>query len=527
MQCNTINRKKLKMEDNNDEIEFRDIPDEVLQHLFFYLSPKMLKVCTLVCKRWNKVIENSHELMSQFVLNIEDKSNFEIAKAQKIYRNHYSIKTFKLTTEIKEIIVAHRLRHLHISNCTLHAEDLNECLKDLGILESFTGKTIKIQEKSLLKRAKFKRLKKLHIDFSDIDLILVFDTDALDTAYFATSSEDRGSAVLQILWKQVNLKDLTIGGYLANNFLKLNGVCEIALNTLERFRIERGPNKTIRDFLNDPLIKFLTVHQASLISLELIYPVDLNIYKFVLNHMPNLKYLDIPVTTLSELKTESFNLLERNNVINSIRFVGQFKNLPKATAIVDLCPSLTSIDMSDLTISSHFMLLLFHLSQNHSQIEVLKIPNLLHDYHNGIYFPHLKEFFVKTIPDQEHYCKFIQQHSKTLEKVTIANSNDDNFLKFLVIEQITACPNIKYISISAQTSIIMRKFNKLVDTNHEWTLVVNFRGPSELKFVTLKFNFPQDCVIFQDKVMVHSEEMIRNMHTLEDMGLNRFVNKYK
>jgi hypothetical protein len=466
--------------------------------------------------------------MSRFLLNVEDRHESEVLKAKQLERNFYALRTSKLTATVKEIIAAHRLRHLSITNCSVNAADLNECLEGLKLLESFTGKTIRINDKPQLRRVKFNKLTELKIEFCDIDLILAFDTDTLVRAHFAPFSEERGAAVLQLLKKQHRLKHLMIGGYLSNNFFSLHGVLEIAVGTLESFRIERGPiNPQDQEVPHDKLLKFLGVHRGKLKALDLIYPVNPVIYNFVINTMTTtLRHLDIPVNELSKMDAQAFGELTPNNGIKSIRFVGMFTSRTKANAIMDLFPSLTSVDMSDHSTATYFMQILIHLALTQPQIEVLKIPNLFHEFNNEMFFPNLQEFYVKSVHDQDHFNRFIRRHARTLERVTIASTNND-ILKGLVIEELIACPHIKFISLAAKTSVVMRKFNRLVETDHEWTLEFNLKEPSGLKFVKLKFIFPQDKAIFQDKVCLHSQQLIGELSTLDDMGLNRFANKYK
>lgn len=47
------------MEDDSSNININDLPDEVLEYIFSFVSPyKDLKECMLVCKRWHENVKS-------------------------------------------------------------------------------------------------------------------------------------------------------------------------------------------------------------------------------------------------------------------------------------------------------------------------------------------------------------------------------------------------------------------------------------------------------------------------------------
>jgi hypothetical protein len=462
--------------------------------------------------------------MDRFVLNLEDESASVISKAKNSHQRFQSLRASTLTTDIKEIIVSHRLRHLQLSHCIVDGTILNECFTSLKCIESFICRTVRVDNKTDLKRVKLKTLRELVVDHSDIEMILMFDTDSLTTANFSPSTTEGASAILPILKMQKQLKKLAIGGFLGNRFLTIKGMCELQIATLKHFRFTRGPPESAT---RNELSKFLANHGPSLTTVELIYPVEANMCKTVINSMINLVYCDIPIDALSAMDDALFEELLPHPNLRGIKLLGRLTKFERAIAIMDIFPALISINLSDLTTGTNLMQLLLHLTRSKPQLEALHISTFIHNFDNQLYFPNLKEFGIKKIEDynQNYYNQFLTLHANTLMKISIASTND-NFIKSVTLECMMQCKRLNYVSITSDSPMITRMFNTMAKREHKWTLESNVT--SGMKRVQLKFAFPQDRKIFLDELSPNSQALMMELSTFgNSVGLTRFVNKFK
>ncbi|CAG9802248.1 unnamed protein product [Chironomus riparius] len=502
-----------------------ELPEEILIKIFDHLSPKMVKTCCLVCSRWDTIISNSRQIMKKFQLNLEE-TNSMIQKAKQLNRKHQIIKVKNLNESTMDVISMHNLQSLQISCCKIESTHLAKVLSQLTLLDVFSAKAVAFIDDfgidDNFKRAKI-NLKELRIEYCDIDIVEFFDTETLELFEVSSLLTEECDSVINLLKRQKNLKEFGVGGVICENFYQSPEIYKFNFR-LKSLKIDKASMKNDQ---NDPLFKFLLLQKDSLISMKILYPIETIVHKFILENLLNLQHLEMPVSTLSENHEDILNQLPRNRHIESIKFFGILRNLNNAKLVMNLFPNIKYLDLSQITTHVWFMDFLYYISQSFKNLETLKIPNLFNQrLHQSINFPKLKSFSVTKIYDESIYNPFIRRHSSTLENIYIGWT-DDNFIKGLTVDEIMNCCNLKHVTISSYSPLVTRMFNKVSSKNKCWILESRIKNNLDLDYIPLIFKFPDDKAIWDDRCRIWSDELIRDFSTIDNYGLNAFVNKYK
>ncbi|XP_070506806.1 uncharacterized protein [Chironomus tepperi] len=501
------------------------LPEEILIKIFDYLSPKMVKTCCLVCKRWDYIVSNSRQIMKKFQLNLEE-SNLMIQKAKLLNRKHQIIKVKNLNESTMDVISLHNLQSLQISCCKIESTIFAKVLSQLKLLEIFSAKAVAFIDDFEIdddfKRVSLK-LKELRIEYCDIDLVEFFDTDSLEIFEVSSLLTEECDSVINLLKRQKNLKKFGVGGVICENFYQSDEIYKFSFR-LKSLKIDKA---SMTNDQNDPLFKFLLLQQDSLTSMKILYPIETVVHRFILENLVNLTHLEMPVSTLSENHEDILNQLPRNQHIESIKFFGILRNLNNAKLVMNIFPNIKHLDLSQITTHIWFMDFLHYVSQTFKNLESLKIPNLFNQrLHQGIFFPKLTSFSVAKIYDETIYNPFIRRHSGTLEDIYIGWT-DDNFIKGLTVDEIMNCSKLKRVTISSYSPLVTRMFNKVSAKNKQWILESRIKNNLDLDYIPLIFKFPDDKAVWDDRCRIWSDELIRDFNTIDNYGLNAFVNKYK
>lgn len=445
-----------------------------------------------------------------------------IERAARLRRRHQAVKAKNLGPNTMNAINSqHNLYKLQLSCCKIEVAKLADVLQHLPMLEIFSAKGVNLVEKSVDVRVSLK-LKELRLEFCNIELVRLFDTSLLE--FFTVSSlllKDSGN-VVDLLKNQANLKELSIGGIICEDFFESLETAHFSFK-LTCLKIDKG---SMTNYQNDALFKFLLIHAQTLKSLQVLYPVDNSVIEFILTNLPYLTHLEIPITTFSGNNPEYLERLPKSK-IQSIKFFGIHRNLTSATALSSMLTNVKHLDLSQITTSIWFMEYLAHVCKTLKNVETLKIPNLFNQKcHESIYFPKLKSFSVAKIYDESIYIPFIRRHADALEKIFIGWT-DDNFIKGLIVDEIMNCYKLTRVIICSYSPLVTRMFNRVSSKKAAWSLESRIKNQLDLEYIPLIFTFPDDKAVWDDRCRTWSDELIRDLSTVDNYGLNAFVNKYK
>jgi hypothetical protein len=89
------------------------------------------------------------------------------------------------------------------------------------------------------------------------------------------------------------------------------------------------------------------------------------------------------------------------------------------------------------------------------------------------------------------------------------------------------CKNLKHVTIGSESPLVVRMFNNKVHRPQPWTLEARIKSQLDHEHVALKFNFPDDIAVWEERCRVYDDMIVREFSTVENYGTNVFVNKYK
>jgi len=463
--------------------------------------------------------------MRKFQLNLEETESM-IKKAIKLRRKHQIIKVKNLSENTINVINLHNIQSLQISCCKIESTQLSKVLYQLKLLDVFNAKAVSFIDDfeidANFKKARLK-LRELRIEYCDMDIVEFFDTESLEIFEVSSLLTEECDSVINLLKRQKHLKEFGVGGVICEHFYQSSEIYKFNFR-LKCLKIDKASMKNDQ---NDPLFKFLLLQQNSLTSMKILYPIETCVHKFILENLTNLTHLEMPVSTLSANHHDILNQLPRNNHIVSIKFFGILKDLKNSKLVMNVFPNIKHLDLSQITTHMWFMDFLHHISLTLRNLETLKIPNLFNQrLHQSIYFPKLRKFSVAKIYDESIFNPFIRRHSDTLEQIYIGWT-DDNFIKGLTVDEIMNCSNLKHVIISSYSPLVTRMFNKVSSKTNSWILESRIKNNLDLDYIPLIFKFPDDKAVWDDRCRIWSDELIRDFSTIDNYGLNAFVNKYK
>lgn len=458
--------------------------------------------------------------MDSFQLNLKETDGM-IKKAKNLKRKFRSILINKLNPDVKQILSAHNVRVLQLSECQVDLSDLVILLQSISkFLETLDFKFVKVSEsknKEEISKVRLNKLKILTIDRCSSSLLQAFDTNSLETFKINILSGEC-ECIVDILETQHELKQFSISGTSCENFFKSPQIFDF------KFRLQ---SLSTAYSVKYDMLKFLNIHKESLKSLAV--PILNASNELVLkdfNVFTHLTHLEISNLNLNEMTITSLKELPVCFKILHLKLIGMAEGTrknEKLQAIMKIFPSLKHLDLSLLTSDENLMK---HVAQNYRSLESLKISSFSVNIDEALYFPKLKEFEVLKIQDEKAYNVFLNRHSDTLEKIVIGRT-DELFIKGLIVEAIMACHELKNVIIGSYSSpLATRMFNKVSSKRKPWILESHIEV-SKNHHIALKFRFPDDQAIWQDRCSVHSDELIRELGTHSNYGLNAFINKYK
>lgn len=465
--------------------------------------------------------------MKNYQLNIIS-SRTPVKKAFDINRKFSSIKTDKLGEDILDILKLHKIRTLQLTECTIKREQLVNAMLQMKLLENLMFDCVKLDllSKEIDEPVELKHLKRLEFKLSANSLTGLISTTSLehvsingrsclsyDVHFNHSLCQQDCYYVITLLKSQPNLKHLYIA----------SGIVEDMLYGLtsgsNKFPFKLSCLKVGKTDLKNShqeITGLLKNHQGSLKELALECVISQSTYHFVLQYLTGLKSLEI--ARPYELPIFDFEPM------TNIRRLQTFGLLKSTKHLFEVFPSLETLDLRN---SKDWRAYGLAYAEKYPCLQALKIPNLPE---NNMKFKNLKYFYISQVlvGDEPFFISFIRNHAATLETLVIGWISGDDFARSLIIDAIKACGQLKHVQIASDSPMVTRMF-KQVTRDHSWILESNLRARvgSDVKRFKVVFKFPDDTALFLEKCTTWDDQLIRDFSTVENYGLNAFINKFK
>lgn len=451
-----------------------------------------------------------------FVINLRDQYEYEYFNDSS--RKHFHIKltnsALKAVKNLKHL-KSFQAKNIRFGDLDNFHETLESNKSSLEILElRDIEKYRKGQEK-----VQFKKLIKLSFTSSDPQILKLIDASTIKVFEISSQKEMVVDDVIKLLQRQPELEELSIKGVVGDQIFNSTEIYNLPFQLKKLMIVQTN-------LCFEKTKKFLSCHRNRLKSLKLQYPIDLNLYKYVMINMPNLQHLEIPAWNERQNVNEIPIIVNRQ--ITNIKLCGCLTS-KTFNVILNDCSSIVNLDVSQVT--QKFQSLASFVAKNCKQLESLGIPETF--FHNDFdpypLFPRLVNLTISKISNMNmrNVEDFILNHAATLESIQIESMSDNQFSKSLIIDNIIKCKNLKYVKIACESPLAIRMFNKRVNREmFSWILEATFKGISDTD-VIVKFKFPDDLAVWQERCRIYDDNMIRTIRTCNNYGTNAFVNKYK
>jgi hypothetical protein len=438
----------------------------------------------------------------------------------KINRKIQSAQVKLLSTRLIDTLKFLNLRSLNFfSSCILEKHELCLALTGLEHLENFTADAVfftPLSEIAMTTPANLPNLKSIDFKCCSNYIMQTFATSSLKSVVFKNREQERDPRMLiDLLKHQKDLLTFRLFGVICNYFFLPEYRTDFQFN-LKSFEVTplRNPEN---------VWEFLKKHRSSLEELTIPSSVPLNMKLGILTELPALTTLEIAFGTenLSQL-----NALPPLTKVTRLKLLGCMTHARNTTDILKLFPSLTAIDLSELTIQTNqdFCNIYDFIHRTYNSLREIHFNSLQFYDEDSEKFRNLKEFHVTSIKDESHYNLFLRDHAATLEKISIGFIKDDDFARGLTVNAINHCRKLKHVSFVSSTPMVTKMFSK-IQRDYPWTLQSRFKNCG-LCF-KLTFNFPDDKAVFDERCRTWDDKLIRDFCSVSNYGLNAFINKFK
>lgn len=466
--------------------------------------------------------------MKNYQLNLTA-SHAPVKKAVDINRNFSAITSDSLGENIFDILKLRKIRTLKLTDCTIKKEQLASALLEMELLESLTFDCVKLDilSKEFEKPVELKHLKRLELIMSVNSFVGLLSTTSLECVSINGQSSLYYDAhlprimcqldcnyILELLKLQPALKTLYIASGVVEDMI--NGLTSGSNKFPFKLRCLEIRKTDLKNF-HEQISDLLKIHQDSLQELSLECVISQSTYQFVLQYMTGLKSLKIAYPP----KIPIFDFEPMTN----IRSLQSFGSLKSTEHLFKVFPSLDTLDLRNARYwSDHH---LATLAEKYPRLQTLKMPNMTA---NDVKFVNLKYYYISQVLSCEEsaFNSFIRRHAATLETLVIGWISGDDFARSLIIDAIKACEKLKHVQIESDSPMVTRMFKK-VTRDHSWILESNLRARvgNSVKFFKVVFNFPDDTAVFLENCTTWDDQLIRDFSTVENYGLNAFINKFK
>lgn len=265
--------------------DMEKLPKTVLERIFSHLpNEDLLNVC-LVCKKFNKIVSNSSDLLSRFKVLITDYENREWIGSRKYQNIHIDECRGDNLLDHQEVFdcVSDKVTEIEVRSLyQIDVDELRRFIEQFGNLRKLTLERIDEDLFENCKSLNLKELKELEFIENDVKLLKLFSKCQLEV--FAISDEfGRKEALVEFLQSQKQLKILKL-----TYFSKTPGIFEFDEILKVKFRLKRLiiNDHKISEKYQENVKNFLELHKKSLEIFE-INECNFN----VLNHVQHFRAL--------------------------------------------------------------------------------------------------------------------------------------------------------------------------------------------------------------------------------------------
>lgn len=461
-----------------------------LVEIFQYLSPKMIKTCCLVCKRWNDVIENSDVLMNKFKLNL-DKTKTALEDARKIRRKYQTVFMKNLNIDSLDVLSRRHLCQLTItSDLKIEKWMLADLLNDLPQLKFLNLISLKTTERYLPKNKLVRvNLEEVHCKSDILHIFGISSLVAFKLDWECENTISRKTELTKFFANQPGLTKLTITGKNCRDFFFLN-VTEFKFR-LKSFIFDYSKILNIYEEINN----FLTLHQRTLEHLVLNHwcqSIDLT-NKIAIHRLKNLKHFE---TTTIDHDTIKYEGRKFTTKIESLKF-HLTDDLTNNKKIFFMFRNLTHFDFEvAYEAQSSLMSNLYAMSKIIIGLESLKISEI--SIYN-ITFPKLRKISLLAITHAYVFTDFIRRHHDILEEIEIRFNVNINAT---TVDEMLKCKNLKSLRIIYDDVSLLPLFNGISLR----------KKPFVFSMGLVTFRFPDDQAIWDKRCKIWSDDLAERLN---------------
>lgn len=465
--------------------------------------------------------------MKTFTLNLVPASPTRIDEALQLTRRFQSLKTNKLNAGVCYFMESHNIRSLELTELVMHKNAFSKLFTQVENLENLVIDKVTLADDGDVEQRKTRlnHLKSISMTQVQGDVFSFIETTALKTYTEVIHDSSPLAPIVEMLMTQPSLEVLKLNGGKVNECFDSDRFLNAPFK-LRRFTIIGGDlNQSCED------VKRFLIQQTSLKELIIQCKVQGSLLTFVLQNMRGLETLQMPTDfdDLAQLIRDVKPLpsVKRLNIVTGL------KSSDLARRYFELFPSLKAVDMQSLPRHSGTQSagVFIELNETHTGLEELHLPDIYFATRGMLRFTNLKELHVGKICFlnfvDSPFNEFIEDHSETLEKLSMGFIHDESFSRGTTVNTIRTCKKLKQISIKSDSPMATRMLKK-VSIDHHWQLVTKFpKSQAENESIEIKFNFPDDESLWRDKCSVWDEDLVREFESVKNYGLNSFINMFK
>lgn len=424
----------------------------------------------------------------------------ELTEALEISRKITALKTSVLHQPVVQFLESHMLTHLELTKLTIEKHRLAEILAHVANATSLEFHGIVLEIDSSLGVAHpvaVSNLKRIKICNSDTAILsLISSTSLIEFSSRRQHEQSASHDEVNLLAQQKMLRSLRLENSFDTFFIENMASFDFKLQKLT--------------IINGNAMEILSFLQLQKQSLEEIKIWGIGRYALVLLNFPNLKSL-----TAERL---------------SLKF-----GVPAVTKLEHLSAKFFSRDRDE---ARRFFLLTRNLKafETRGGLKYDRFFAILHGmeslairesakFNTDTVFGNLKELKFTHIWDNEAILnKIIQNHSQTLEKLSIEFISDGKLDRGSTYDVIKSCKNLRWLSVGCTSWSTLKKLGQ-IEFDHPWTLEVFFNKiDSETKsrnflneyhWYKVVYKFPDDSSLFKTESF-SDEDVIRNVEFMWD-----------
>lgn len=410
--------------------KMENLPKELLIEIFNNLASKELSKLSLVCKKFNEIVNNSTSLLKKFRLNLDPRKN---ANKEWIGSRNYCRVILKDSSRNALNVVrqiSENLIELRIMYGKMHLRSLTRILAKTKRLKVLS--IIKLDFKSYALNEKLPKLKLNSLNYNGNKILfnVLMESSVRNLSIFSvTNTHIEIETLKKFLKVQKELETLELTSF--NEEFKL--FQNESLNFVD-FRLKKMALDNFKEFETKNFLKFLKNHEISLKELSLkenfrFQNVSDEIIEFV-SKFRNFKNL-----SLNRIKVPSIQMTKVENLtLQSSNFINFFPNLKKLEIfdVKNLAIDLTSLKNLKILLLDNCSISLFNVLHL-QRLTLIDVKLTSKIFKSGKF----EELFLENCGKIQTLIDFLQSGEK-LKFLKLENSTIEEFKfkKFSNVEKI-------------------------------------------------------------------------------------------